>query len=163
MASVGDGLQEALDGSGKMGDVGADVPVASGDDFCQPSVVISGDKCQAVQLPGEPDGFSFCPSGKVFNLFGLCQRQGRKLMFLFLSGYIVGRDILCRGVGEDDAGLFFQLLEPVEGSVPLVVGHEFFTAVVVSIGGSVELLDKGLYFFVHCFRGIWGMIGVDGR
>ena len=84
-------------------------------------------------------------------------------MFLFLSGYIVGRDILCRGVGEDDAGLFFQLLEPVEDSVPLVVGHEFFTAVVVSIGGSVELLDKGLYFFVHCFRGIWGMIGVDGR
>ena len=156
MPSVGDGLQDALDGSGKIGDVGADVPVAPGDDFCQPSVVISGDKRQTVQLPGEPDGFSFCPSGKVFNLFGLCQRQGRKLMFLFLSGYIVGRDILCRGVGEDDAGLLFQLLEPVEGGIPLVVGHELFTAVVVSVGGSVEPVDKALYFFVHCFWGYGG-------
>ena len=135
-------LRYAVDGFGQMGDVGADVAVAAGDDLRQPSVVVGYDERQSVELPREPDRPAVGPFDKVLLLLGLGQREGGKLVGFLLTGGGVGRYLMRRRVGQHHARLLFETAQLVEHRVPLVVGHQFATTVIIGVGSPVELVNE---------------------
>ncbi len=147
-----DSGRQPVDGLCQMGDVGADVPVTPCDDFSEPSPVVGGNECQSVELPREPDGTALGPFHKFFGAFGLGQREGGKLVFFLLSLHIIGGDFGRGRIGKRFPRLFFQLSEPVEKGIPLIVGHQFRSAVIISVGGGIEPFDElsHLLSFVFC-------------
>ena len=93
------GGRDAADGFVQMCDVGADMSVAPRHDACQPPFVVGHYQRQSVQFPRYPNGSSVSPLHEFCRLLGLGQREGRVLMFLFLSLRVVFAYLLCWRVG----------------------------------------------------------------
>ena len=152
VALVVDHWQHTADGGSQVRDVGADMSVAACDEFCQPSIVVGGYQGESVEFPREPDGFHLSPLHQVLGLLGFCQRESRIFVGLFLSSERVGRDVMGRRTLQHSARFLFQSGEPVEECVPLIVGHQLLAAVIVCVGGFVELLNQSLHFLCLCHK-----------
>ena len=72
-------------------------------------------------------------------------------MLLFLADRGVGRHTVGGRIGQHHARLALQLFQLVELRVPLLVGHEFSTTIIICVGSAVELLDEcpHLNSYVH--------------
>ena len=105
MARVADGCWNAADGLVQMGDVGADVPVATGDNLRQFPVVVGDDQRQSVEFPGYPDGAPFSPLHQFFGQLGLGQRESSVLVLFLLALGGVFAHLLGGRVGEGGARL----------------------------------------------------------
>ena len=145
MAFVGNGLGNAADGFHQMGDVGADMSVATRHHLGELAIVVGDDKRQAVKLPRDPDRTLLSPFHQVVHLFGLGQRERRKFVFLLLTGDAVFRYFLCGRVGQGSACLCLQPFQLVETGVPLIVGHALSLSVVIGLRCLVQLVDELLH------------------
>ena len=125
-----------------MGDIGADVSVASGDDFAQPAVVISDNKGQTVKLPADPDLSVIRPFHQILRFLCLGQGKGRKFMGLLVSCNPVGGDVDRRGILKDCAGLLLHFFQTVEHGIPFIVGHQFTAAAVIGISCRVQGVNQ---------------------
>ena len=67
------GGRNAADGRCQMGDVSADMPVATCDNLCQLTIVVGDNQCQTIQFPRNPDGLLLGPFDKFCSLLGLSQ------------------------------------------------------------------------------------------
>ena len=123
MSLITNSLRNAVDRTSKMSDICADMAVATCNDLCQLAIVVGHDERQTIQFPRYPDRSFLSPFHEVANLFGLCQREGRKLMFLFLARNGILGNFLRGRVGQGSASLVFQRFQFVETLVPLIVCH----------------------------------------
>ena len=135
----------ATDSRCQMRDVGTDMSIATSHHLGQLTIVISDYQCQAIQFPRNPDRLLLSPFDEFCSLFGLGQREGSKLMFLFLTCDAVFRNLLRRRVGQGSACLLFQKAQFVEASIPFIVGHTLAKSVVIGITGLVQLADELLH------------------
>ena len=106
-----------------MGDVGADMAITTCDDLRQLTIVVGHDERQTIQFPRYPNRSFLSPFYEVANLFGLCQRECRKLVFLFLASNGVLGNFLRGRVGQGSTCLVFECFQFVETLVPLIVCH----------------------------------------
>ena len=134
MSLIADSLRYAVDGTCKMGDVGADMAVTTCDDLRQLTIVVGHDECQTIQFPRYPDGSFLSPFHEVADLFGLCQREGRKLVFFLLTCDGILGNFLRGRVGQGSACLVFQCFQFVKMLVPFIVGHLLCASVIVGVG-----------------------------
>ena len=123
MTLIADSLRNAVDRTCKMGDVGADMAITTCDDLRQLTIVVGHDERQTIQFPRYPNRSFLSPFHEVANLFGLCQRECRKLVFLLLPRSGILGNFLRGRVGQGSACLVFQRFQFVETLVPLIVCH----------------------------------------
>ena len=82
-------------------------------------------------------------------------------MCLLLPCHAVGRYFMGGRFGQHYACELLQAAQLVKLSVPLVVGHQFPTTVVISVGGFVELIGKlphqlgVVHFLLHILVPLW--------
>ena len=82
-----------------MGDIGADVPVATSDDAAEFSSIVGHDKGESVKFPRNPYRTLFGPFHQLASLLGLGQREGCVFVFFFLACQLVFAHFLRGRVG----------------------------------------------------------------
>ncbi len=125
MPLIRDLLRKTADGSLQMRDILADGSVSARDDLRQSAVVIRQNKRQAIQLPRQPDRAVSRPRLQFTDLFGLCQRQRRELMWFsppLIGGILLISGLLRRAVRQDHSVFLFKCGQFIKHRIPFVIG-----------------------------------------
>ena len=137
---VRDGLRDAADRPGIVGDVFANFPVPAGRGPQKGAVLINQFGSQAVQLIRQVHPMGTLEGQQILHLLGFLQRQQRDLMLhLFQSGYSGVANGLGRGVRHTDAGFLFQPDQLIKQPVVDLIGDRWDGFVVILVPIFVQL------------------------